>query len=65
MQVIPITRNALVFDSNDWGRLGALMTDFNKVCDSQTCETCPLANFCHDHESPGDFLKDLYDFLDD
>ena len=65
MQVVPITRNALVFDSDDWGRLGALMTDFNKVCDSQSCKTCPLSIFCDRYPSPADYLKELYGFLDD
>ena len=65
MQVVPITRNALVFDVDDWGRLGALMTDFNKVCDSQTCKTCPLADFCDRYLNPADYLKELYEFLDD
>ena len=65
MQIVPITRNALVFDADDWGRLGALMTDFNKVCDSQTCKTCPLTNFCFENPNPADYLKRLYEFLDD
>ena len=65
MQIVSITKNALVFDSDDWGRLGALMTDFDKVCNSQPCETCPLWDFCDKHSNPADFLKDLYDFLDD
>jgi len=65
MQVVPITRNALVFDADDWGRLGALMTDFNKVCDSQPCGICPLRDFCHEHENPAEYLKHLYEFLDD
>ena len=65
MQVVPITRNALVFDADDWGRLGALMTDFNKVCDSQSCKTCPLTDFCCDNPNPADYLKRLYEFLDD
>ena len=65
MQIIPITKNALVFDSDDWGRLTALMTDFDKVCNSQPCQTCPLESFCLDHQNPADFLKSLYEFLDD
>ena len=65
MQVIPITKNALVFDYDDWGRLGALMTDFDKVCDSQSCSSCPLGNFCLDHENPAEYLNHLYKFLDD
>ena len=65
MQVVPITRNALFFDADDWGRLGALMTDFNKICDSQTCKTCPLADFCDKYSNPADYLRYLYEFLDD
>lgn len=65
MQVVSITKNALVFDPNDWGRLGALGADFNKVCNSQTCKTCPLADFCCDNPNPADYLKRLYEFLDD
>ena len=65
MQVVPITRNALVLDSDDWGRLDTLMTDFDKVCDSQFCETCPLWDFCDKYSNPADFLKNLYAFLDD
>ena len=66
MQVvsIPIPQNALVFDSDDWGRLGALMDDFNKVCDSQTCKTCPLVDFCDKYSNPADYLRRLYEFLD-
>lgn len=65
MKVIPITRNALALDTDDWKRLNTLMTDFDKVCDSQSCESCPLGNFCHEHENPAEFLKNLYEFLDD
>lgn len=65
MQVVPITRNALVFDADDWGRLGALMTDFHKICEIQSCKTCPLADFCAKYPSPADYLKYLYEFLDD
>lgn len=65
MQVVPITKNALVFDADDWGRLGALMTDFNEVCNSQSCCTCPLMDFCAKHPNPADYLKSLYEFLDD
>jgi hypothetical protein len=65
MQVVSITQNALVFDADDWGRLGALMTDFNKVCDSQSCKTCPLGDFCAANPNPADYLKYLYEFLDD
>jgi len=65
MQVVPITRNALVFDADDWWGLGTLMENFNKVCDSQTCQTCPLGDFCFEHENPAEYLKHLYDFLDD
>ena len=64
MKIVPITRNALVFDANDWGRLGALKTDFDKLCDSQLCKTCPLGDFCLDHETPAEYLKCLYEFLD-
>lgn len=65
MQVVPITRNALVFDSNDWGRLGALMTDFKTVCETQNrCKECPLIDFCDEHPNPADYLKSLYEFLD-
>ena len=65
MQIIPITRNALVFNADDWGRLGALMDDFSKICDSQTCKTCPLADFCDKYSNPADYLRHLYEFLDD
>lgn len=65
MQVVPITRNALVFDADDWGRLGALAADFDKVCNSQSCETCPLADFCNKYSNPADYLRRLYEFLDD
>ena len=66
MQVvsIPIPQNALVFDSDDWGRLGTLMNDFSKVCDSQTCKTCPLVDFCDKYSNPADYLRRLYEFLD-
>lgn len=68
MQIVPITKiikNALVIESDDWGRLGALMTDFNKICNSQTCKACPLADFCFENPNPADYLKKLYEFLDD
>lgn len=65
MQIVPITRNALVFDSDDWGRLGALMTDFENVCNSQACKTCPLGDFCAKYSNPADYLRRLYEFLDD
>ena len=66
MQVvsIPIPQNVLVIGSDDWERLGALMTGFNKVCDSQSCKTCPLADFCDKYSNPADYLKHLYEFLD-
>ena len=67
MQIVstPVPQNTLIFDSDDWGRLGALMTDFNKVCNSQSCETCPLADFCAKYSNPADYLRRLYEFLDD
>ena len=65
MKVIPITRNALALDPDDWGRLRMLMTDFDYVCDSQSCESCPLEKFCLEHENPAEFLKNLYEFLGD
>lgn len=61
MQVI--TRNELVFNSDDWERLSMLMTDFDKVCNNQFCHTCPLADFCHDYPNPADYLKVLHEFL--
>ena len=42
MKVVPITRNALALDTDDWKRLNTLMTDFDYVCDSQSCDSCPL-----------------------
>ena len=65
MKVIPITRNELALDTDDWKRLNTMMTDFNKLCDSQSCESCPLGEFCLEHENPGDYLGHLYEFLDD
>ena len=66
MQVvsIPIPQNVLVIGSDDWERLGTLMTGFNKVCDSQTCKTCPLVDFCDKYSNPADYLRRLYEFLD-
>ena len=64
MQIIPITRNALVFDSDDWERLGTLMDDFSKVCNTQSCKTCPLADFCDKYSNPADYLRRLYEFID-
>lgn len=61
MQII--TRNELVFNSDDWERLSLLMNDFSKVCDGQSCCTCPLADFCHDNPNPADYLKQLHEFL--
>ena len=67
MQVVstPVPQNTLIFDSDDWRRLGKLMTDFDKVCNSQSCETCPLADFCNKYSNPADYLRRLYDFIDD
>ena len=66
MQVVSITKNALVMEPDDWGRLGALMADFNKICnDNRSCRTCPLENFCLENPSPAGYLKSLYEFLDD
>ena len=63
MQIVPVTKNALVFDANDWARLGVLKTDFDEMCNSQLCKTCPLGDFCLEHENPGDYLGHLYEFL--
>ena len=63
MQIVSITRNTLVFDSDDWKRLNTLMTDFDKICDSQSCKTCPLRDFCDVNPNPADYLKCLYEFL--
>ena len=65
MQVVPITKNTLVIESDDWVRLSALITDFNEICSSQPCESCPLKDFCFENPNPADYLKRLYEFLDD
>ena len=65
MQIVPVTRNELALDTDDWKRLKTMMTDVDYVCDSQSCESCPLEKFCHEHENPAEFLKSLYEFLDD
>lgn len=65
MKVVPITKNALVLNSYDWRRLCSLMKDFKEVCDSQSCKTCPLENFCSKYYlNPADYLKNLYDCLE-
>ena len=60
MQVI--TRNVLVFNSEDWERLSMLMADFNKVC-NKPCELCPLRDFCFENPNPAEYLKGLHKFL--
>ena len=65
MQVIPITRNELALDTDDWRRLTVLLEDFDKVCDSQSCASCPLGDFCLENPNPAEYLKNLYEFLDD
>jgi hypothetical protein len=66
MQIVPVTRNELALDTDDWKRLKTLMNDFDYVCGSQSCcDSCPLGKFCNEHESPVAYLKDLHDFLDD
>lgn len=66
MKVVPITRNELALDTDDWKRLNTMMTDFDDVCGNQSCcNSCPLENFCLEHENPAEYLKNLYEFLDD
>lgn len=65
MQIIPVTRNELALGTDDWKRLKTMMADFDYVCDSQSCESCPLGKFCNEHENPAAYLKDLHDFLND
>lgn len=65
MKVIPITRNKLALSTEDWDRLKTLAIGFDDVCDSQCCISCPLGKFCNEHENPAEYLKCLYDFLND
>ena len=65
MKIVPVTRNELALDTDDWKRLKMLMTDFNYMCDSQSCDSCPLGKFCHEHESPAGYLKCLHEFLEE
>ena len=65
MQVVSITRNTLVLDADDQNRLSTLVADFDKICDSQTCKTCPLVDFCSANPTPADYLQYLYEFLND
>lgn len=65
MQIVPVTRNELALGTDDWKRLKTLMTDFDYVCESQSCDSCPLGKFCLEHENPAGYLQDLYEFLDD
>ena len=65
MKIIPITRNELALSTEDWDRLKTLAIGFDDVCESQSCDSCPLEKFCHDHEDPAGYLKCLYDFLND
>ena len=65
MKLVEIKKVALEMDTEDWSKLGSLRHDFDKICDSSFCPTCPLAKFCENHDCPGDYLADLYEFLDD
>ena len=65
MQVVPVTRNELALSTDDWKRLSTLMNDFYEVCYNQSCESCPLRNFCSENPDPAAYLESLYKFLDD
>ena len=64
MQIVPVVRNELALSTDDWERLVTLTTDFARVCNSESCESCPLGKFCGDHTSPSQYLNELIAFLD-
>ena len=65
MKLVEIKKTAIELSPDDWKKLASLQHDFDEICDSCSCPTCPLAKFCENHESPELFLKTLYNFLDD
>ena len=65
MKIVEIKKTAIEISTEDWSKLGSLRHDFDKICDSSTCSICPLAKFCENHDCPGSYLADLYEFLDD
>lgn len=66
MKIVEIKKTALEIGAEDWSKLGSLRHDFDEICDSCSCPTCPLKTFCENHDCcPGSYLTDLYNFLDD
>lgn len=65
MKLVEVKKTAIEVSPDDWRKLSSLIHDFNQICESNTCFTCPLTKFCEDHDGPVDYLTDLYKFLDD
>lgn len=64
MKLVEVKKTAIEVNSEDWRKLGSLSHDFNQICDSSSCPTCPLTKFCENHDCPSDYFTDLYNFLD-
>lgn len=64
MKLVEVKKIAIEVNSEDWKKLASLMNDFNQICDSNSCSTCPLTKFCEAHDCPGNYFTDLYKFLD-
>ena len=64
MKIVPIVKNVLAVEEEDWKRIVTLTADFARICNSESCESCPLGKFCGDHASPSQYLNELIAFLD-
>ncbi len=64
MKIVPIVKNVLAVEEEDWERLITLTTDLARICNSESCESCPLGKFCEVHTSPSQYLNELIAFLD-
>lgn len=65
MTVVEVKKNTLKMDALDWERLNRLKQDFDKVCNSCYCSTCPLEKFCKKYDCPADYLTALSEYLED